>query len=74
MPTIRELIRNVDQRPSWLGEISLHREDNYERTSASRLDAWFRSYVTAIIQKDICDLANIAAFTETPKLLWFIVG
>jgi predicted AAA+ superfamily ATPase len=30
---------------------------------------WFRSYVTAIVQKDIRDLASIAALTEMPKLL-----
>jgi predicted AAA+ superfamily ATPase len=43
--------------------------ETLQRTSASRLDVWFRSYVTAIVQKDIRDLASIAALTEMPKLL-----
>ncbi len=43
--------------------------ETLQRASASRLDAWFRSYVTAIIQKDIRDLASISALTEMPKLL-----
>ncbi len=43
--------------------------ETLQRTSTSRLDAWFRSYVTAIVQKDIRDLASIAALTEMPKLL-----
>ena len=39
------------------------------RTSAARRDAWFGSYVTTILQRDVRDLANIEGLTELPRLL-----
>lgn len=39
------------------------------RTSARRRDAWFDSYVQAILQRDVRDLANIEQLTEIPNLL-----
>jgi len=39
------------------------------RKSAARRDAWFQSYVTTVLQRDIRDLANIADSTAVPRLL-----
>ena len=39
------------------------------RKSAGRRDAWFQSYVTTVLQRDIRDLANIADSTAVPRLL-----
>src|SRR5439155_11382614 len=39
-----------------------------ERAGARRR-AWFGSYLTAILQRDIRDLANIEGLTELPRLL-----
>ena len=39
------------------------------RTSVSRREAWFQSYVQAILQRDVRDLANIEQLTEIPNLL-----
>ena len=39
------------------------------RQSAARRDAWFQSYVTTVLQRDIRDLANIADTTAVPRLL-----
>jgi predicted AAA+ superfamily ATPase len=39
------------------------------RTQARRRDAWFDSYLTAVIQRDIRDVANIAGLTDIPRLL-----
>jgi predicted AAA+ superfamily ATPase len=39
------------------------------RSSATRRDAWFQSYIMAILQRDIRDMANIADSTAIPRLL-----
>jgi predicted AAA+ superfamily ATPase len=39
------------------------------RKSVARRDAWFQSYVTTVLQRDIRDLANIADSTAVPRLL-----
>jgi predicted AAA+ superfamily ATPase len=39
------------------------------RKSDARRRAWFRSYVTTILQRDIRDLANIEALLDLPRLL-----
>lgn len=43
--------------------------DAVARTSVSRRDAWFDSYVQAILQRDVRDLAHIEQLTEIPNLL-----
>jgi len=43
--------------------------DAVARTSPRRRDAWFDSYVQAILQRDVRDLANIEQLTEIPNLL-----
>lgn len=43
--------------------------DAVARTSPRRREAWFESYVQAILQRDVRDLANIEQLTEIPNLL-----
>jgi uncharacterized protein len=39
------------------------------RVSAPRREAWFQSYVQAILQRDVRELAHIEQLTEVPNLL-----
>lgn len=39
------------------------------RRSGERRDDWFASYLTAILQRDVRDLANVEGLTEMPRLL-----
>jgi predicted AAA+ superfamily ATPase len=39
------------------------------RESAGRRRAWFRSYVSAVLQRDVRDLAHIEGLTALPRLL-----
>jgi uncharacterized protein len=39
------------------------------RANPTRRAAWFGSYLTAILQRDVRDLANIEGLTEMPRLL-----
>jgi AAA domain len=39
------------------------------RTDESRRHDWFNSYLTAILQRDVRDLANIEGLTDMPRLL-----
>lgn len=39
------------------------------RASWGRRHAWFKSYVTTILQRDVRDLANIEGLTDMPRLL-----
>lgn len=39
------------------------------RTTIARRKAWFQSYLTTILQRDVRDLANIADVTALPRLL-----
>src|SRR5208283_3399046 len=39
------------------------------RNSSARRKAWFQSYLTTILQRDVRDLANIADVTAVPRLL-----
>jgi predicted AAA+ superfamily ATPase len=41
----------------------------YQRTDPERRSAWFGSYITTILQRDIRELANIDGLTALPKLL-----
>ena len=43
--------------------------DAVTRTSPRRRDAWFDSYIQAILQRDVRDLANLEQLTEIPNLL-----
>ena len=39
------------------------------RSNFTRQQSWFKSYITAILQKDIREIANIEGLTEIPHLL-----
>lgn len=39
------------------------------RKSAARREAWFSSYITTLLQRDVRDLANIEGLTDLPRLL-----
>lgn len=43
--------------------------DAVTRTSLRRRDAWFDSYIQAVLQRDVRDLANIEQLAEIPNLL-----
>ncbi len=46
--------------------------ESLERSSTSRRNKWFADYMTAILQKDIRELANIEGLTEIPNVLKLI--
>jgi hypothetical protein len=39
------------------------------RASQRRRDAWFASYITAILQRDVRDLAHVEGLSQMPRLL-----
>lgn len=39
------------------------------RAPGERRDAWFRSYIASLLQRDVRDLANIEGLTDLPRLL-----
>ena len=39
------------------------------RTPGERRDAWFRSYVASLLQRDVRDMAHIDGMTDMPRLL-----
>ena len=39
------------------------------RPAGKRRDAWFAAYITALLQRDVRDLANIEGLTDMPRLL-----
>ncbi|MEE9321341.1 MAG: ATP-binding protein [Granulosicoccus sp.] len=40
-----------------------------QRAKGKRRDAWFAAYITALLQRDARDLANIDGLTDMPRLL-----
>lgn len=46
--------------------------ESIARSSSSRRNKWFADYLTAILQKDIRELANIEGLTEIPNILKLI--
>lgn len=44
------------------------------RITGARRDAWFTSYVTTILQRDVRDLANIEGLTVLPRLLGLLAA
>ena len=40
-----------------------------QRPEGKRRDAWFAAYITALLQRDVRDLANIDGLTDMPRLL-----
>jgi len=70
-------------QPDWLSQKTgaIHREELFERVLAGgyplavarhpgpRRKAWFQSYLTTILQRDVRDLANVADVAAVPRLL-----
>lgn len=46
----------------------------HRRASADRRSAWFASYLTTILQRDVRDLAHIEGLTEMPRLLTLLAS
>ncbi len=44
------------------------------RAAGRRRAAWFEAYITALLQRDVRDLANIEGLTEMPRLLALLAG
>ena len=44
------------------------------RAPGERRDAWFRSYITSLLQRDVRDLANIEGLTDFPRLLGLLAA
>ncbi len=44
------------------------------RTNAKRRDAWFDSYLTTLLNRDVRDLANIEGLADLPRLLRLIAA
>lgn len=44
------------------------------RDQESRRQAWFSSYIRAVVQRDVRDLANIEGLTDMPRLLTLLAG
>lgn len=40
-----------------------------QRSTVERRDAWFGSYITTLLQRDVRDLSHIEGLTEMPRLL-----
>jgi predicted AAA+ superfamily ATPase/predicted nucleotidyltransferase len=45
-----------------------------DRMQGERRDAWFRSYVASLLQRDVRDLAQIDGLTELPRLLGLLAA
>ena len=44
------------------------------RAPGERRDAWYRSYVASLLQRDVRDLANIEGLTDIPRLLGLLAA
>jgi hypothetical protein len=44
------------------------------RQSDDRRSAWFRSYISSLLQRDVRDLANIEGLTDLPRLLGLLAA
>lgn len=44
------------------------------RSPGERRDAWYRSYIASLLQRDVRDLANIEGLTDLPRLLGLLAA
>ena len=44
------------------------------RAPGERRDAWFRSYIASLLQRDVRDMANIDGLTDMPRLLGLLAA
>jgi len=45
-----------------------------QRKTPKRRNAWFASYITTLLQRDVRDLSNIEGLTDMPRLLTLLAG
>ena len=61
---------------NWRGMVEAIRAGGYpealQRESEGRKEKWFESYIDAVLQKDISNLANIEGLTQIPNVLHLI--
>jgi predicted AAA+ superfamily ATPase len=64
------------QKASWKDIIEAIRTGGYpevlQRESEGRKAKWFESYISAVLQKDIRELANVEGLTQIPNILQLI--
>ena len=60
----------IDNRAELLRRVAVGGyPEAHARRSTERRSAWFRAYLTTLLQRDVRDLANIEGVTELPRLL-----
>lgn len=64
MPSLRKKLTNLPTRIVRGGYPEI-----LSRKDGERMNAWFNSYVTTIIQRDLRDLSNIEKLSDTDKLM-----
>lgn len=62
-------IEPIDNKSLWERVLRGGYPESVERGTQPRRKAWFGSYVTSILQRDIRDIANIEGLTALPRLL-----
>lgn len=75
-----------DADPKPMGSLALNRVEVCERViaggfpeavaraSGERRNAWFRSYIASLLQRDVRDMANIEGLTDMPRLLGLLAA
>jgi predicted AAA+ superfamily ATPase len=48
--------------------------ETLRRTAPQRRDAWFGSYLTTILQRDVRDIANVRDLSDLPRLLTLVAS
>jgi hypothetical protein len=67
--SLPQLARQRDSRQTLLERAFRGGYPEVQRLATHRRRAWFASYITTILQRDIRELANIEGRTELPRLL-----
>lgn len=65
-------ISNISTKKVWAEVIRGGFPEAVVRKNSERRKAWFASYLTNILQKDIRDISNIEGLTDMPRLLKLI--
>jgi len=86
-PAIKRAVDALFAAAAWrTGSLPLERADVCKRVIAGgfpeavarspgeRRDAWFRSYIASLLQRDVRDLANIEGLTDMPRLLGLLAA
>jgi|SRR5579883_64591 predicted AAA+ superfamily ATPase len=71
-PSWREKITRISWRELLEATVAGGYPAAIARQSVSRRNAWFESYITTMLQRDVRDLANIADIAAVPRLLYVV--